>query len=186
MLRPPFPYSLRPLTVADLAAVDIIEQASFPSPSKTSAYTYELTQNLLAHYQGLLIQPETGPEELAGYAGYWVLADEIHVSIIAVAPHLRGHGLGELLFLNMLYLAYEEQAVLITLEVRERNITAQNLYAKYRFEVVGRRRRYYRDTGEDALLMTVMLQGNPTYRPFLDEQRAQLFARLGSAPDLDR
>jgi ribosomal-protein-alanine N-acetyltransferase len=183
MLQPPLPYSLRPLTVADLPAVSVIEQASFPTPTKESAYHYELTQNQLAHYQALLIQSETGPEQLAGYAGYWVLADEIHVSIIAVPPHLRRRSLGELLFLNLLYLAYDEQAVLVTLEVRERNVTAQALYAKYRFEIVGQRPRYYRDTGEDAILMTVMLQDNPSYRPFLDEQRERLFARLRSAPD---
>jgi len=182
MLQPPTPYILRPLLISDLAAVSEIEHASFPTPTKESAYTYELTQNLLAHYQALLIGAGAAPESLAGYAGYWNLASEIHVSIIAVAPHLRRQGLGELLFLNVLYLAYVEQASLVTLEVRYRNISAQQLYTKYRLEIVGRRRRYYRDTGEDAILMTVQLHDNPSYRPFLDEQRNRLFARLATAP----
>jgi ribosomal-protein-alanine N-acetyltransferase len=183
MIQPPAPYRLRPLLVGDLTAVSVIEQDSFPTPTKKSAYEYELTQNQVAHYQALLMEPGSGPAQLVGYAGYWVLADEIHVSIIAVAPDLRGKGLGELLFLNMLYLSYEEQAALVTLEVRERNVSAQSLYSKYLFEVVGRRRRYYRDTGEDAILMTVMLHDSPIYPAFLDERRAALFQRLSTAPN---
>lgn len=183
MLQPPPPYHLRPLLLSDYPTVALIEQASFPRPMKESAYRYELTENLLAHYQALVSHPGSENERLLGYAGYWVLGDELHISTIASAPDQRGKGLGELLLLNLLYLAYVEQAGLVTLEVREHNLTAQGLYKKYLFEVVGQRPRYYRDTGENALLMTVMLQGNPDFSAFLDEQREMLFARLSSAPD---
>lgn len=183
MLQPPPPYYLRPLLVEDYTAVALIEQASFPRPMKETAFRYELTENLIARYQALVSRPGSGPERLLGYAGYWVLGDEIHVSIIAVAPDQRGRGLGELLFLNILYLAYTERAALVTLEVRETNLVAQTLYEKYLFDVVGQRPRYYRDTGEDALLMTVMLHNKPEYRAFLDRQRDALFADLAGAPD---
>lgn len=183
MLQPPPPYQLRTLLLSDYPAVALIEQASFPRPMKESAYRYELTENLLAHYQALVSYPEGANERLLGYAGYWVLGDEVHISTIASAPDQRGKGVGELLLLNMLTLAYVEEVNLVTLEVREHNLTAQGLYQKYLFEVVGQRPRYYRDTGEDALLMTVMLKKNPDYRAFLAEQCELLFARLGSAPD---
>ena len=113
-----------------------------------------------------------------GYAGYWLIADEVHISTIAVDPQRRGSGLGELLLLNLLYLAFEHDAALVTLEVRENNYSAQALYHKYRFEIVGRRRGYYRDTGEDAILMTVMLKSNTAYRQFLDQKREKLFTQL--------
>jgi len=64
---------------------------------------------------------------------------------------------GEQLFVAMLEQALELSAVTATLEVRVTNDRAQNLYRKYHFEVVGRRKHYYRDNGEDALLMTAEL-----------------------------
>ena len=51
--------------------------------------------------------------------------------------------------------------------MRRGNETAQALYRKYRFEDVGLRKRYYRDTGEDALLMTVDFARQPDYGRWL-------------------
>ncbi len=181
ILTPPPPYDLRPLTLADLPAVIEIEKQSFPTPTKENVFRYELTENQLAHYQAL--DQETAGEgaQLLGYAGYWLIADEIHISTIAVARQKRRCGLGELLLLNMLFMAYTHDATLATLEVRENNVGAQKLYAKYGFEVVGNRKGYYRDTREDAVLMTILLQSNPAYRQFLNEKRENLFVHLSGA-----
>lgn len=178
MLQPPPPLHLRPLYLSDLAAVVAIEQQSFPTPTKEKTYWYELSENKLAHYQALTIRKVQEDEQLIGYAGYWLIADEAHISTIAVDPQWRGVGLGELILINILYLAYEHEAALVTLEVRESNRVAQELYRKHEFEIVGRRRRYYKDTGEDALLMTVHLQSNQPYRQFLDQKEKQLRAHL--------
>ena len=82
--------------------------------------------------------------------------------------------MGELLLLNLLSLACEQAARESTLEVRRSNKVAQSLYQKYGFEVVGERRRYYKD-GEDALIMTLVLPQTATcqhlpqlYQPLLD------------------
>ncbi|HUM68495.1 MAG TPA: ribosomal protein S18-alanine N-acetyltransferase, partial [Chloroflexota bacterium] len=112
-----------------------------------------------------------------GYAGYWLIGDEVHISTVAMHPEWRGKGLGELLLLNMLALAYAHPANIVTLEVRHTNLSAQQLYLKYQFEIVGRRRRYYRDTGEDALIMTAPPL-DARYYQFLESQREQLFWRL--------
>lgn len=177
MLRPPAPFHLRTLRVTDLEAMQPIERASFPTPTSERTYRYELTQNRLAHYQAVTVQ-QGAREALLGYAGFWFVAGEVHVSIIAVAPAWRGRGLGELLLLNQIRLALARQAELVTLEVRESNATAQALYRKYDFEVVGRRRRYYKDTGEDALLMTLPLQDSETVLSALQRRQEALFARL--------
>jgi ribosomal-protein-alanine N-acetyltransferase len=169
------------LTLADLPAVMHIERRSFPSPTQEALYRYELTQNQLAHYQALTRLEEPPQEVLLGYGGYWMIADEMHISIIAVEPTLRGRGLGELLLLNMLQSAFDHNANLITLEVRENNHAAQGLYHKYRFEEVGRRLRYYKDTGEDALLMTVFLDMTPDYAAFLQQRQNALFRELAPA-----
>jgi ribosomal-protein-alanine N-acetyltransferase len=68
---------------------------------------------------------------------------------------MRGKGLGELLLYCILKKAASMNAFEATLEVRVSNDTAQNLYRKYGFQQVGRRRRYYQDNGEDAWIMTV-------------------------------
>ncbi|MCB9430462.1 MAG: ribosomal protein S18-alanine N-acetyltransferase [Ardenticatenaceae bacterium] len=174
-LCPPFPYQLRPLQPADIDAVLAIEDQSFPSAARASFYRHELSENPLAFYQALV----TG-DSLLGYAGYWMMADEAHISILAVDPVWRGKRLGELLLLNLLWLACGQQALLATLEVRRSNVVAQKLYEKYQFEYVGERRRYYRDTGEDALLMTVMLNEGQ-YCQQLEPRRIDLFSHLSSA-----
>jgi ribosomal-protein-alanine N-acetyltransferase len=92
---------------------------------------------------------------LIGFSGMWHIADEAHVSTIAVHPEWRGYKLGELLLWNMVYRAIREDARLVTLEVRVGNRIAQNLYRKYGFEIMGRRKGYYRDNGEDAYMMGV-------------------------------
>ncbi len=172
MLTPPPPYHLRPMTMADLTAVAAIDRLSFPTPARPGLYEHELSGNTLAHYQILL----TG-EETIGYAGFWLIGDEVHISTIAVHPDWRGQGLGELLLLNMLILAYAHPTNIVTLEVRQSNTSAQQLYLKYRFEMVGRRRRYYRDTGEDALIMTAPPPDALFYQ-FLEHKKEQLFRRL--------
>lgn len=172
MLQPPLPYRLRPMRLDDLPAVQEIDRLSYPTPTRESLFRYELTENKLAHYQLLL-----DGQALVGFAGYWLMGDEVHVSTIAVHPAQRGRRLGELLLLNLLILAYTHPACLVTLEVRQGNQVAQALYRKYQFALVGERRGYYKDTGEDALLYTVTPL-NGRYHQFLVAQQADLFAYL--------
>ncbi len=176
MLTPPEPLFLRPICLADLTAVRAIDRLSFPTPARSGLFEHELENNL-AYYQVLAVRRDGQKDEIIGFAGYWLIADEIHVSSIATHPQRRRCGLGELLFLNLLFLSYEHPANMVTLEVRRSNVTAQALYHKYLFEEVGMRPRYYRDTGEDALLMT-MATLNARYHHFLEKQQARLFQRL--------
>ena len=172
MLTPPVPYLLRRMCLPDLAVVRLIDQLSFPTPTKNSVYQYELDHNKMAHYQVLC-----AADAVIGYAGFWLMGDECHISTIATHPDWRGRGLGELLLLNMLVMANEQAAQMVTLEVRQSNLTAQALYRKYRFAIVGERRRYYKDTGEDALIMTREPM-NGRYYQFLLQQQPTLFTRL--------
>lgn len=169
---PPAPFSLRNMQLADLKTIGTIDRLAYPTPTRESLFRHELSDNKMAHYQVLVEQ-----RIVVGFAGFWLIGDEIHVSTIAVHPEQQGRGLGELLFLNILLQAYDHPACLVTLEVRRSNLPAQKLYEKYQFVVVGERRGYYRDTGEDALLMTVTpLDGR--YHQFLIAQQTALYKRL--------
>ncbi|MCP5099650.1 MAG: hypothetical protein GY943_29200 [Chloroflexi bacterium] len=64
-----------------------------------------------------------------------------------------------------------------TLEVRRSNQVAQALYLKYQFEIVGERPRYYRDTGEDAIIMTRTPLDAP-YRNWLEMRKGGVYGRL--------
>ena len=176
MIKPPRPYRLRPMRLSDISSVMAIEKSSFPVPWKESAYHYEVAENRLASYQVLTIELADLPSKIIGYAGFWMLVDEAHISTIAVAAKWRRRGLGHLLLLNILFLAYKSDAEMATLEVRKSNTAAQELYRNYRFEIVGGRRRYYQGR-EDALIMTVEpLDG--AYRSFLNHRRKALLHRL--------
>lgn len=175
MLDLPHPYQIRPMHVADLERVLSIDRLSFPTPAKEKLYVYELNENELAHYDCLMVH-----EQIIGYVGCWIMGDEVHINTIATHPDWRGKGLGELLLLHLMLAVYEQPITMVTLEVRRSNLVAQNLYTKYQFEIVGERIRYYRDTGEDGLIMTRTPLDAP-YRNWLVSKQACLLARLGGA-----
>lgn len=179
MLIPPSPWHLRPMELNDIEPILAIERASFPTAWSAKGYERELLENRNAFYTTL--SHETAGA--VGYAGYWLLADEVHISIIAVDPAWRGRKLGELLLLNLLFSAYTHPAILATLEVRRSNEVAKALYRKYGFEEVGMRPRYYHDNNEDAVLMTVEPL-DEAYRQQLDVAWQQLYHQLmDSLPD---
>ena len=184
------PYLVQPMTPADVAQVMEIEQVVFPAPWSARAYHYEITENQystmlvlrpayrlasqrLLHRLGLL---ESNP--VIGYAGFWLLVDEAHICTIAVGPQWQGRGLGELLLISLLDWGQESGALRATLEVRLSNRVAQELYRKYHFEIVGRRKRYYTDNNEDAYIMTTPLFESPEFQQHLDRCRHRLYARL--------
>lgn len=110
---------------------------------------------------------------IAAFIGLWMLPDEAHIVTIATRETHRRRGLGELLLIRAIELAQASGHAMVTLECRVSNEAALALYAKYGFEQVGLRPRYYSDNHEDATVMTVSSALTPEYR--------EAFARLRSA-----
>jgi len=199
------PLVVEPMRLAHIPAIMEIERASFTLPWPESAYHYELTQNDLAHYyvlgprlsspspvrptgwrrlwQTLRPNPdrdvaEAGSPIVWSYGGFWLMYDEAHISTLGVRPEWRGWGWGELLLLTMLEEAHRLGARVATLEVRVSNMPAQSLYLKYRFEQVGRRKGYYADNREDALIMTTPALAAPDYQALMAARRGDLLRHL--------
>jgi ribosomal-protein-alanine N-acetyltransferase len=173
------PVIVRRMTLDDIDEVTVLDRLAFPTPWPARTYRYEILNNdnstmlvlekpngtgarndgSLAGWVRRVVgqpQPLPNPEmSLYAYSGFWHIADEAHVSTIAVHPDWRGHRLGELLIWTMAHEAIRRNATMVTLEVRVTNTVAQNLYRKYGFAISGRRKGYYRDNGEDAYMMTV-------------------------------
>ena len=98
--------------------------------------------------------PLSGKQYVIGFAGFWIMAEEAHITNIAVRRTYRRQGIGERLLISTIGLVTELNAQFITLEVRASNNAARNLYYKYGFTQVGLRRGYYSDNGEDGILMS--------------------------------
>lgn len=148
-------YQIRPMQLDDIPDIIAIEEQFTPIPFE--GYQNELLNNPYACYFVLVAHVWPRPGQIIGYIGHWLLAGEAHISIIATDSDWRGRKLGALLLLHTLTIAIQQEATIATLEVRSSNEAAQNLYLKYGFEIVGERPRYYRDNGEDALIMTADL-----------------------------
>jgi ribosomal-protein-alanine N-acetyltransferase len=167
---------IRPMTVADLPDVQLIERASFTTPWPAHAYRQELEANRLAQYLVVVMGERT-----VAYGGIWLMVDEAHVTTFAVHPAYRRRRLGERLLLALLDLAVDRHAREATLEVRLSNLPARRLYEKYGFRPVGIRPRYYSDNQEDALIMTT----EPLELPAMRERIARLRDELDAAPAPD-
>ncbi|NER47837.1 MAG: ribosomal protein S18-alanine N-acetyltransferase [Symploca sp. SIO1A3] len=115
---------------------------------------------------------------LLGLGCFWSILEEAHITILAVHPDWRGQGLGQLLLYALLKKAQELQLEWATLEVKPSNQAALSLYQKFGFVEAGRRRCYYQDTGEDALILWCSGLQTPEFTQRLTNCDQQLQTRL--------
>jgi len=170
---------IEPMTAADIRAVMRIEALSFSTSWPPSAFQSELNDNKLAHYfVGRVGEPQTG--QIVAYGGIWVILEDSHVTTVAVHPDWRGKLYGEQILVQLLHEAIGRGASWITLEARQSNAVAQNLYRKYGFVTVSTRRAYYSDNGENAVVMWAGNLRGELYRNRLAALEAALADRLAA------
>ena len=148
------------MTEHDLLEVVEIEESARLSPWGWNAYHLELQSQI----DSIMLVARCSGAEACSIAGFIVarrLADELHVNNFAVKPDFRRQRIGQRLLRAVLSWGTANRLTHAVLEVRAGNSAAQELYRTCGFEVVGTRRRYYRDPVEDALLMTVSLKSQP-------------------------
>jgi len=152
------------MRAADLEAVLEIERQSFRTPWSRQAFLHELERNRVAGLwvaRGERSRDEAAAVPVLGYLCLWAVADEVHVTNLAVHPARRGEGVGRRLLGTLLAHHRSRGARRAFLEVRPGNAEARRLYEGLGFKEVGRRRGYYVDTGEDALLLEARLDEDP-------------------------
>jgi ribosomal-protein-alanine N-acetyltransferase len=160
---------IEPMQLDDIPVVQTIEREIFLTPWPRNAYRRELSQNRLATY--VVIREG---DEIVGYAGLWRMHDEAHVTTVGVRRQDQGKGYGLALMLALIERAYAIGSRWMTLEVRASNYGAMALYEKLGFKVIGRRRGYYTDDGEDAIVMW----SDALYAPAFQERFRGLRERL--------
>jgi len=121
-----------------------------------------------------LSSPTVTQQYIVGFSGIWMMADEAHLTNIAVRQQYRGKGLGEFLVIATIDLAMQLKASFMTLEVRASNLIAQNLYHKYGFVQMGIRRGYYLDNREDAIIMSTDSISSESFQTQIKELREAL------------
>lgn len=141
-------FTLVPMDRSHLAGVAELERLCFTLPWNEAMLTEEL-YNPTASY----IVAEDAAGQVLGYAGLHVVLDEGYIDNVAVRPDCRRQGVGDRL-LDTFCRFGQAHLAFLTLEVRPSNAAAVALYEKHGFQVSGRRKDYYSEPKEDALLLT--------------------------------
>jgi len=142
--------NIRRMTLDDIPAVVELDRLSFTLPWPERSFRFELTDNTASR---CWVADLDG--KIVGMIVAWLLVDEAHIATISTHPDYRRQGIGQKLLTHALRYMAKEGAVSSLLEVRESNHAAQEMYRGFGYEAVGRRKRYYKDTHEDAILMTL-------------------------------
>lgn len=152
---------IRPLEGWDLEEVLLLERECFPHPWSRGMLEEEVGRSdgvfLVARSGGLLL----------GYAGIIFIMEEGHITNLAVRREQRRRGIATHLLLRLVEHALAAGIRFLTLEVRRSNLPAIRFYEVFGFKVVGERRRYYSDSGEDALIMWTGDIGSQSYKELL-------------------
>lgn len=151
-------YTLEEMSEHDLLEVVAIEETCGLSRWGWDGYRGELGRHeTIMLVARLLIPDGDSGLSILGFVSARVTSDMLHVNNIGVVEELRRAGIGGRLLGAALKRGTALGARRATLEVRAGNIAAQALYARRGFDVVGRRKNYYRNPQEDALVMSASL-----------------------------
>jgi ribosomal-protein-alanine N-acetyltransferase len=140
------PLDIRRLTYADLPELIAIERRAFPTPWSLAMFVLELSKPAGVCLAALRDGEMLGYLVCSRYDTVW------HIMNVAVDPEKRRQGIATAM-LGDLFRRVDAQTERFTLEVRESNHGAIELYESFGFRAAGRRRRYYQDNGEDAVVM---------------------------------
>jgi ribosomal-protein-alanine N-acetyltransferase len=143
----PVVLTVTPMRRRHLASVLDIEAEVYPTPWSARLFDDELGRRGRAY-----VVARVG-EQVVGYAGVLMIADDGHIATVAVDPAWQGRGIGRALLAELVHGALAMGANQLTLEVRVSNEAAKALYRRFGFVPAGARKAYYADNGEDALVM---------------------------------
>ena len=146
------------MTAADAAGAEALTRL-IPEASSWTANAYASLLNDGAGF-GLVAEKPAGGSDARRMAGFVVgriIADEAEILNVAVDKSERRRGAGSALVEEAIKLIGERGGRRLFLEVREANEAARGLYQKHGFQAVGRRKGYYREPAEDAIILERVL-----------------------------
>lgn len=147
---------LRAASINDISDIYNIESEAFGlSHWSKETFIAELTSAHSNYLVSVLLEPSnsTYAGKVIGYAGYWKIIQEGHITTMAVHCQYRGLGIADILLYNLIKNAQLNSINWLTLEVRTSNKIAINIYKKFMFKTIGIRKNYYQSNNEDALIL---------------------------------
>jgi len=138
------------MRLEDLDEMVEIEGASFSMPWPRNSFEIELRRAYASNF--VIRKQDCTRESILGYLCAWRVVDEVHILNLAVRPSARRQGHARRLIEHAIAHFGQKAVKRFMLEVRENNKAAIALYESCGFSKWGVRRRYYADTGEDALI----------------------------------
>ncbi|MEA5599406.1 ribosomal protein S18-alanine N-acetyltransferase [Rivularia sp. UHCC 0363] len=145
-----FEAQIQPLSNEHLSAILELDKICFGGLWSEAAYEREI-DSPNSEMQGLFCF--NNADKLLGMGCFWSILEEAHITILAVNPQYHRQGIGAALLYSLIETARDRGLERATLEVRASNQAAISLYEKFGFKTAGKRRRYYQDNGEDALIL---------------------------------
>ena len=157
---------IQSLTTDNLTELLELDKACFDGLWTMEGYLREL-ESPNSHFLGLF--SPFNHSELLGMGCFWSILEEAHITILAVHPQYHGQGLGKALLYSLLQTAADLGLERATLEVRDSNYVAISLSPKFGFKTAGKRRGYYKDNNEDALILWLSELQQPHFFKNLDK-----------------
>lgn len=154
---------LKPLTAEFLPDVVELDQLCLGCLWTLDGYKRELDSPNSTLLILSILPEQNSPEKIIGVGCFWAILEEAHLTILGIHPDFQGQGLGKLLLFYLLKDAIKRQLERATLEVKESNHVALSLYQKFGFKIAGKRKKYYQDTGEDALILWLGKLAKPEF-----------------------
>jgi ribosomal-protein-alanine N-acetyltransferase len=152
---------IEPMRLEDLDEVVALDAAVSNPVWSRAMFESELTTNQFA---GFLVARMPGGG-LCGYIGFWIVFEELHLLNVVVHPDWRRQGIAARLVRAVFEIANAKDVIRALLEVRASNVAAQQLYARFGFQVIACRSGYYTQPSEEALIMACDgIGGGVTYQ----------------------
>lgn len=167
--------SISPLTTDLLPTALALDQKSLGGLWSADAYQREIES---PNSDLLVLSDGSHPSSLKALGCSWAILEEAHITLLAVHPAHCRQGLGQAMLYALLEAAYIRQLERATLEVRVSNGAAIALYKKFGFREAGKRKRYYQDTGEDALILWRSGLHHPDFSEQLQQWQQEVRDRL--------
>ena len=144
---------IRKIEFDDIDQIMEIENECFSMPWSKESFIYEIDYNKVSEYYVAILGTE-----IVGYIGIWYILDEGNITNVAVRKSYRNQGIADTIINEVIKEAKAKKIEKIFLEVRESNNSAIKLYEKHSFIKIDRRKGYYKDNNEDAIIMLMQVE----------------------------
>ena len=171
---------IKPLTKFGVEEVTVLDRLCLGGLWTAEGYLREVNSPNSSLLTLNLTEQRDRKRQIVGIGCLWSILEEAHITLLGIHPECQQQGFGSLLLLSLLQDAIARKLAWATLEVNANNAKAINLYKKFGFEIIGKRKGYYQSTGEDALVLWLKKIQESDFETALAQWQQSLEMKLGN------